>query len=163
TAPYTFQGKLRTYQNKTLRYRGHYARFKALLDAGLLEEEPVQVGEVAVSSRQLLHVLLEPRLRPAPEDRDLVAIRVRCTGEKGGLRAEVVVQLLDYYDDQTGFTAMERTTGWHASIMAIAMAQGVTPRGAKPVELALPGQYFAAAMKRRGFRVTERLTVWKDW
>lgn len=163
TAPYTFQGKLRTYQNKTLRYPGHYMRFKALLDAGLLEEEPVQVGEVRVCPRQLLHVLLEPRLRPAPEDRDVVAIRVRCTGEKDGVRAEVVVELLDYYDEQTGFTAMERTTGWHASIVAIAMARGVTPRGAKPVELALPGPYFAAEMKKRGFRVTERLTLWRDW
>lgn len=163
TAPYTFQGKLRTYQNKTLRYPGHYARFRAFLDAGLLEEEPVQVGGVSVSPRQLLHVLLEPRLRPAPDDRDLVAIRVLCRGEKDGVRAEAVVELLDYYDEQTGFTAMERTTGWHASIVAIAMAHGVTPRGAKPVELALPGPYFAAEMKKRGFRVTERLTSCREW
>jgi len=47
--------------------------------------------------------------------------------------------------------------------MAIAMAHGVTPRGAKPVELALPGPYFAGQMKKRGFRVKERVTVWSEW
>lgn len=163
TAPYTFRGKLRTYQNKTLRYRGHFQRFKALLDAGLLDEEPVRVGEATVSPRELLHAVLEPRLRPGADDRDLVAIRVRCTGIKDGNRAEVVVELLDYYDAETGFTAMQRTTGWHASIMAIAMARGVTPRGAKPVELALSGPYFAAEMKKRGFQVRERFAVCREW
>jgi len=163
TAPFTFRGKLKTFQNKTLRYKGHYERIRAFLDAGLLDEEPVRVGEVSVSPRQVLHALLEPRLRPEPDDRDVVALRVRCLGEKDGRPAEVVLELVDYHDEATGFTAMERTTGWHASIMAIAMATGVTPRGARPVELALPGPYFAREMARRGFRVRERLTVEREW
>ncbi|MFZ5767783.1 MAG: hypothetical protein ACOY3F_03700 [Bacillota bacterium] len=66
------------------------------------------------------------------------------------------------------FTAAGGTStapsGWHASIMAIAMAHGVTPQGgAKPVELALPRPYFAGQMKKRGFRVKERVAVWSEW
>ena len=30
---------------------------------------------------------------------------------------------LDKYDEETGFTAMQRLTGWHASIIAILMAE----------------------------------------
>ncbi|HHY95228.1 MAG TPA: hypothetical protein GX513_09495 [Firmicutes bacterium] len=163
TAPYTFRGKLRTYQNKTLRYRGHYQRFKTLLETGLLDEEPVEVDGTRVVPRQLLHILLDAILRPQPDDRDLVAIRLRCTGEKEGRPAEVGLELLDYYDETTGFTAMERTTGWHAAIMAMAAARGVTPRGAKPVELALSGPYFAEEMRRRGFRLREWLTIHRHW
>ncbi|MCK4239959.1 MAG: saccharopine dehydrogenase, partial [Candidatus Lokiarchaeota archaeon] len=62
--------------------------------------------------------------------------------------------LIDYYDDTTGFTAMERTTGWDASIVAIMMAQGKIQKGALPVELAVPGEYFVAELRRRGINLT---------
>jgi hypothetical protein len=35
---------------------------------------------------------------------------------------------------------MERTTGWHSSIVAIMMAQGETPHGAKPLEIERTGR-----------------------
>ena len=41
TMPWTFEGKLRTLWNKTLRWPGHFAEWKAYMDAGLLETEPV--------------------------------------------------------------------------------------------------------------------------
>ena len=64
---------------------------------------------------------------------------------------EVVVDLFDEYDETTGFTAMERTTGWHAAIICAAQARGQTPRGGVPVELALSGPDFAAELAKRGF------------
>ncbi|NPV69926.1 MAG: hypothetical protein HPY55_04640 [Firmicutes bacterium] len=149
---------MKTYQNKTVRYPPHFAQWRAFLDAGLLEEQPVEVEGVKVSPRQVLHALLEPRLKPQPGDRDLVVIRIKATGMKDGKRAEVVLDLVDYYDEATGFTSMERTTGWHASIMVIANAKGLTPRGAKPVELALPGPYFAQEMERRGFAIKKSVS-----
>ena len=58
--------------------------------------------------------------------------------------------LFDYYDEDTGFTSMERTTGWHAAIMAGFMARRQTPLGGVPVELAVPGQVFVEEFRKRG-------------
>jgi lysine 6-dehydrogenase len=159
TAPWTYEGKLKTYQNKTLRYRGHFNQWKTLMDCGLLDEEPVDLGSgVKVAPRHLLHTLLEPKLAPEPEDKDLVIVRIKGYGEIEGRRAEVFVEVIDYFDEITGFTAMERTTGWHAAIMAIFNARGVTPRGVKSVETAIPGTLFVEELRRRGIPLVEKLT-----
>ena len=159
TAPWTYQGKLKTYQNKTLRYRGHFLQWKTLIDAGMLEEAAVDIGGgVSVSPRQVLHTVLEPKLRPAPGDRDLVIVRVKCYGEKDGRRAEALVEVIDFFDENTGFSAMERTTGWHAAIIAGLMARGVTPRGVKPVEVAVSGPLFVQELRKRGLPLEERVT-----
>ena len=159
TAPWTYEGKLKTYQNKTLRYPGHFVQWKTLIDIGFLEEDPVDFGcGVKLSPRHLLHTLFDPKLAPQPDDKDLVIVRIKGTGQKDGRPAEVVLDVIDYFDEATGFTAMERTTGWHAAIVAILMAQGITPRGAKPVEVAVPGPLFAAEMKKRGIPLKETFT-----
>ena len=158
TMPWTFEGKLRTLWNKTLRWPGHFAEWKAYMDAGLLETEPVEVNGVPVVPRDVLHALLDPKIRARPGEPDLVIVRVLARGRKDGHPAEVVVELIDRYDDATGFTAMERTTGWDGSLKAILNARGVTPRGAHPAEVAVPGPLYAEELRRRGFSLTE---TWK--
>ena len=159
TAPWTYEGRLKTYQNKTLRYKGHFNQWKTLMDCGLLEEAPVDLGDgVEVSPRHLLHTLLEPKLAPTPEDKDLVIVRIKGYGHKDGKPAEALVEVIDYQDEETGFTAMERTTGWHASIMAIFNAKGITPRGVKPVETAVSGPVFVEELRKRGIPLTEKVT-----
>jgi lysine 6-dehydrogenase len=151
TMPWTFAGKLRTLQNKTLRWPGHYAQWKAYNDAGLIGLDPITVDGAPVIPRHLLHALLEAQLLPLPEDRDMVIIRVVGSGVKDGQERGVTVNLFDYYDESTGFTAMERTTGWHAAIMAAFIARGQTPRGGVTVELAVPGPLFVEEFRKRGF------------
>ncbi len=48
------------------------------------------------------------------------------------------VDLVDRFDEATGFTAMERTTGWHAAIVAAMLARGEIAPGATPLEIAVP-------------------------
>ena len=151
TMPQTYAGKLRTLQNKTLRWPGHYDQWKAFNDAGLLSLQPVTVDGVSVIPRHLLHSLLEPQILARPEDRDMVIIRILALGKKAGQQAKVTLDLFDYYDENTHFTAMERTTGWHAAIMAGLIARKQTPRGGVPVELAVPGQTFIEEFRKRGF------------
>jgi len=159
TAPWTYEGRLKTYQNKTLRYRGHFSQWKTLMDCGLLEEEPVDLGDGArVSPRSLLHAVLEPKLAPEPGDKDMVIVRIKGYGKKDGRPAEAFVEVIDHFDSTTGFTAMERTTGWHASIMAIFNARGITPRGVKPVETAVPGPVFIEALCKRDIPFKEKIT-----
>ncbi len=159
TAPWTYEGKLKTYQNKTLRYRGHFTQWKTLMDCGLLEEEPLDLGDgTKVSPRQVLHTLLEPKLAPRDGDKDLVIVRIKGYGQKEGRRAEAFVEVIDFFDEVTGFSAMERTTGWHAAIMAIFNARGTTPRGVKSVETAVPGPLFVEELLKRGIPLEEKVS-----
>ena len=48
TMPWTFEGKLKTLQNKTVRYPGHFAQLRAFYDLGLWGTEPVRVGSQPV-------------------------------------------------------------------------------------------------------------------
>ena len=157
TCPWTFKGKLKVLQNKTLRYPGNYAQLRTMHDLDLFNDKEVKIDGKKISPRRVLQALLEPKIR-LPGEKDLAVIRVKCVGEKNGQPAEAVVDVVDYYDDETGFTAMERTTGWDASIVAIMMAEGETPRGAKPLELAVSGTAFARELRRRGIKLTETVT-----
>lgn len=157
TAPWTFEGKVQTFQNKTLRWKGHFEQWQFLIDTGLMDLEPVMINGVPVVPRDVLHACVGPKITAGPDDRDFVIIRIRAVGEKDGRPAEATVELFDYYDEATGFSAMERTTGWDGAIVAIMNATGVTPRGVKPVEIAVPVEPFVAELRRRGFALTERV------
>jgi len=156
TAPFTFEGKVQTYQNKTLRWKGHFEQWKTVLDMGLLDLEPVTINGVKVSPRDVFHACVGPKIRAGEDDRDFVIVRVKAVGDKDGKPAEALVEVIDYYDEATGFTAMQRTTGWHAAIVAIMNARGQTSRGVKPVELGVPAKPFIDNMRKRGFSLTER-------
>ena len=158
TMPWSFEGKLKTLWNKTLRWPGHFAEWKAYMQAGLLETEPVEVQGVKVSPREVLHTLMEPKLRAKPGEPDLVIVRILAKGRKNGQSAQVQLELIDRYDEATGFTAMERTTGWDASIKTIMNAQRVTPRGVNPAEIAVQGSAYVAELRKRGFNLTETFT-----
>ena len=157
TAPWTFQGKLQTYQLKIVRYPGSFAQLKAFSDLGLFNLEPIKVDNESVVPRHVFHALFEPQVH-ADMVKDVCIIRARAVGTKDGQRAEAQVDLVDYYDETTGFTSMQRTTGWHLSIVAAMIARGETPVGSIPLEIAVPGDAFVKEARKRGFNVTERVS-----
>jgi lysine 6-dehydrogenase len=161
TAPWTFRGKLQTYQLKVLRYPGTFAQLKAFSDLGLFNLDRVHVNGTEVVPRKLFNALFEPQVR-VDECHDVCVIRVRAVGKKDGRRTEAEVELLDYYDEATGFTAMQRATGWHLSIVAILMAKGEIPHGAVPLELAVPGGLFVREARKRGFKLREEILTLGD-
>lgn len=158
TSPWTFEGRLKRLENKTLRYPGHVAQFKAFSDLGLLGLDPIDVAGQKVVPRDVFHALLSPKIC-RDEVRDICVMRVKGIGTTKGRRAEALVELVDRYDERTGFTAMQRLTGWHGSILLIAAVNGMVRRGAVSVELALPGKTIVTECKRRGFAMTETVTV----
>jgi lysine 6-dehydrogenase len=160
TMPWTFEGKLRTLQNLTLRYPGHYQQLRAFWDLGMWDLEPIQVGENKVVPRDIFHALYEPKVifpNEPEKSKDIVFVRVKALGKKGGKPAQAVVELEDRFDEATGFTAMERTTGWDAAIVAEMMARGLTPRGAGGVESLVPANEFMIELRKRGFRIKENV------
>ncbi|MFZ5808707.1 MAG: saccharopine dehydrogenase family protein [Chloroflexota bacterium] len=156
TAPWTFEGKLRTLQNLTLRYPGHFTQLRAYYDLGLWDLKPIRVGEQEVVPREVFHALFEPKV-VNPAEKDLFIIRVRAVGKKDDRQAEAWVEVIDYYDELTGFTAMERGTGWSAAIVAEMMARGETPKGAGGVEKMVPAEPFVEQLRLRGIQVREEV------
>lgn len=155
TVPFAFEGVLEAYDNKTLRYPGHLAAFKAFKDLGLFGRELVAVGQAEVRPRDLYHALLGPMIESSGLE-DVCVLRARAEGDAGGRSVAVVVDMADRYDPATGFAAMERLTGWHAAIMAALIAAGEVPPGVHSLEKALPAARFMEEVARRGFTWTER-------
>lgn len=152
TAPWTFAGKLRRLENKTLRYPGHWKTFQAYQQLGLFEEEPSKLNEESFIPRDVFHALLQPKIS-SDQVRDICVIRARCEGETNGNKTVCTLDLCETYDEETGFTAMEKLTGWHASMVAILSAHKKLPEGAIPIEIALSGQLLMEEAKKRGWDI----------
>ena len=151
TLPETFRGTIRELDYKTIRYAGHCAKFKAMIDLGLCSSEEVATSAGSFVPRKAFGKLLELNL-PA-DGPDYVLVRVDVVGD-GGKRFRM--DIVDRQDEANGISAMMRTTAFPASIIAQMMAKGeVLARGATPQEKAVDPKKFLAELQRRGIVVEE--------
>ena len=150
TLPETFFGRVRELDYKTIRYPGHCAKFKAMIDLGLCSSTPVEVDGARVIPRRVFGDLL---VRNLPHDEpDVVLVRVEVSGGGKRLRYDIV----DRQDPATGLSAMMRTTAFPAAIVALIMARGqTTQKGAQPQERCIPPDLFMRELARREIRVQE--------
>ena len=149
TAAETFLGKLDRFEYKTVRYPGHWSCMRAISELGLFDLEPVIADGVKVRPRELFHVVAQKRLDHG-RVRDLVILQVRCKGESKGKPAEVVLDILDRFDEATGFSAMERTTGFATAIVCAMQARREVRPGALPLETAIDAAKFVEELRHRG-------------
>ncbi|MBI2064811.1 MAG: hypothetical protein HYT62_02015 [Candidatus Yanofskybacteria bacterium] len=160
TAPWTLKGKLKRLENKTLRHPGHWAQMQTLRNLGMFRERPEKVGKINIAPRDLLHALLEPQIKKS-NVHDICVIRTLCLGKnQSNQKTTSKVELIDRYDNKTGFTAMQKLTGWHASIVAILCTKGRLPRGVVAVET-IPGSLIVCEMRKRGFKISETIELTK--
>jgi len=155
TSPWTLKGQLQEFTNKTLRYPGHFEWLRAFKELGLFSEEAIQINGYKIVPREVYHTLLEPKISTS-EIRDVCVIRVVGYGKKGGAETTVTIDLIDYYDEETGFTAMERLTGWHCAMMMGFQARGHVPAGGISMEVAVPAAEFMQAVQERGIEFEVR-------
>ncbi len=142
TAPFTFRGKLETYEYKTVRYPGHFAKVRAMIELGLLDLEPVDAGGVKVAPRAVFHAAAGPHLDRG-RVRDLAILRVDGTDRRGrGVRYEM--------------PAMEQTTGYPAAVTAADLAARRLPAGAYTPERCGYGPAHLRDLRRRGIRIRRR-------
>jgi lysine 6-dehydrogenase len=155
TAPWTYEGRVQSYSYKTLRYPGHFDKILTLKQMGLFDEKPVSVDGQAVVPRHLFLALAQNKL-DHPEVRDLVLLRVIVRGEQVGQKVEIIYDLLEYEDARTGFSAMQRATGFPAAIALEMLVTGlVRTRGVAPIERVYPAPAYIDAVQRRGLRIRE--------
>ncbi|MBP9664046.1 MAG: saccharopine dehydrogenase NADP-binding domain-containing protein [Pyrinomonadaceae bacterium] len=148
TLPDTFLGKVEELDYKTIRYAGHFERFKTMIDLGLCSSEPITADFQDVIPRKVFGELLQKHL-PA-DGPDYVLVRLEFVGDGRRLRYDIV----DKFNEATGLSAMMRTTAFPASIIAQMMARGdINVRGATPQETAIDPETFVEELTRRGINI----------
>ena len=156
TMAWTHEGRVRSMEYKTLRYPGHAELMRVIRELGLLDLEPVEVDGHPVVPRDVFIACVEPRLR-RPAGRDLVALRVEAEGQRDGRPRRIVFDLLDYYDETVGVSAMERTTGFSLSITGQLQATGaITATGVRTPDQAVPADRYLEELAKRGIRIERR-------
>jgi lysine 6-dehydrogenase len=156
TMPWTYEGKVRVLDYKTVRYPGHAAKIAMMRDLGLLEKQPVVVEGRSVSPRAVFAAAAEPRLT-FPGEPDLAVMRVQVIGWKGGQRREIVFEMLDRMDRKRGVTAMMRTTSYPTVAAALMIARGEVPfKGVAAMERAIPAEPFLKELKHHELKITVR-------
>ena len=152
TLPWTYQGRVRTMEYKTLRYPGHVAIMRPIRELGLLDLTSVKVKGTEVVPQDAFIASVSPRLTK-PDGRDLVALRVEVRGRNG---KSVAWQLLDYSDQAHGISAMMRTTGYSLAITGIMQADGrVTTHGVHTPDEAVPFGEYVTELAKRGVEIRE--------
>ena len=152
TMPWTYEGKLKVLHNKTLRYSGHWSQMKAFRDLGLFEEKVIKYNNRDISPRDFYHHLLEPKLIKDNVE-DICLMRVRTVGLDKGTPKITEIDIVEKYDTNTGFLAMEKWTGWHASIVMIEILEGNIKEGAIPIERAVSGKTFYEKALMRSYNI----------
>lgn len=152
TMPWAYAGRVRTMEYKTLRYPGHVAIMRPIRELGLLDLKPVMVKGTKVVPRDAFIATVSPKLTK-PDEPDLVALRVEVTGRAG---RRVVWQLLDYYDEAAGISAMMRTTGYSLAITGLMQVDGrISAAGAHTPDEAVPFRAYVDELQRRGVEIRE--------
>src|SRR5215217_3243571 len=155
TMAFRYEGKIPTMEYKTLRYPGHAHIMEAIRDLGLLDTHPVDVKGIKVVPRDLVIAALTPKLTK-PHARDLVALRVTVEGTKDGKSKRLGWELIDFYDQARGISAMMRTTGYSLSITGQMQARGeVRPTGVHTPDECMPAERYIAELGKRGINIRE--------
>jgi len=157
TMAFRYENEIPRMEYKTLRYPGHAKIMEAIRELGLLDLEPVDVKGARVSPRDVAVAQMNPRLTK-PDGKDLLALRVTVSGKKGGAQKTIKYELVDFYDEEHGISAMMRTTGYSLSITGQMQARGeVQPLGVHTPDECMPGQRYIDELRKRGIdiKITE--------
>lgn len=164
TLPETLK-KVKTMEEKTIRWMGHAEQVRLLMDLGFFSERPVNLKSSGnrVSPRALLSTLLERKLAMHQGDKDMTLLRVDVQGrKKKGDRATRIHQheMIDRFDVATQTTSMARTTAHPCATVGEMILEGkITETGFIPPELAIKDDRFdefLSRLERKGLTIKEK-------
>jgi len=143
--PRMYEGRVHELDYKTLRYEGHAAPFRAMLEIGLFDEDP-QSG-TGIAPRAVLLEALDDHL-PRSDD-DIVLVRV--WGRKGADSAGY--QIVDRNDER--FSALARTTAFPATALAHLILEGRSRPGVATMDEAMDANDLIEQLRPVGISITE--------
>lgn len=147
--------QLRSTGRYSMRWPGHCDLLQSLIQLGLLSDDPIDLEGRAIVPRAFMREALGPKLQYAPHERDLAILRVDARGHKDGEPTQIVYELLDRRDPESGLFAMNRTVGFTVSVVAQMILRGdITRRGVASPTSDVPGEPLLAALGERGVEVT---------
>lgn len=148
TLPQTMHDRVQNLDYKTIRYPGHMEKASAMAELDFFDTVPRSIDGIDVVPRELaVHLLAENLSYNEP---DVVLLRVNAFGTFEERPREVRYQMIDLYDEETGLSAMMRTTGFPIAQIAYMLAtEHISQRGALPQEVCVPSQPFLAGLQER--------------
>ncbi len=138
----------------TMRWPGHCAFWKKLVDLHLLDDEPINFDGKKIDRRSFLTKVISPHIQLKDNERDLAILLIELIGNRIGKKTRVVYQLIDKRDLTTGFTAMSRTVGYTVSIGAQLIGTGkITKKGILSPVNDIPYDIFRDELNNRGINI----------
>ena len=99
----------------TIRHLGTIEPIIALRDSGFFSSEEIEVNGNIVRPIDLTTKLMFSQWKMQPGEQDMTLMQIIIEGKDG---SEIVYDLIDYYDTETGTTSMARTTGYTCTAAA---------------------------------------------
>jgi lysine 6-dehydrogenase len=153
-------GNVKEMDEKTIRWPGHVAQIKTLIECGLLETKPTRLDGQFITPRKIVAGLLSDKLKLGKE-RDLTLLRVDVQGRSKGKKVLHRYEMIDHGNPRLGLTSMARTTAFPCSVVAQLLGLGeIQVRGLVPPELALKGpvrRKFMMGLRDRGLNITSKI------
>ncbi len=138
----------------TLRWPGFAPIMHSWIELGMLSKEPLDWLPEKMSAQDVLCKLLEPQLKLGANERDVCILRVDVKGIRNSKQERQLYHVIDYGDLGTGFTAMNRTVGFPASIAAQMILKGdIVEKGLLSPIHHLPFEPFINELEKRGINV----------
>lgn len=144
------------------RWPGTGAFWQRMAQSGFLSAQPIEIAGSPVAPDAFCAALLggQPQFRYAPTERDVALIRSDVRGFRDGKPKRVVYQIVDYRDLATGFTSMQRTVGFTASIGAQMILDGRLPDKGIVSPTQVPFDAFVAEIEKRKIAFTRLEEAW---
>jgi lysine 6-dehydrogenase len=131
---------------------------KIFKDFGFWNESAINVRGQQVVPKDAFNAVFGPELAKFV-DTDQCAVRGVGVGTRNGRKVRIQIDIFDRQCPDTGFTSMERLTGYSTSIYAQEVVQGRVQKGAIRYEEAMTGRTFLAELKKRGIQIRIQETV----
>jgi lysine 6-dehydrogenase len=112
--------------DKTVRWPGWCETWRKLIALNLTSTEPMTIRGVDITPLNFFTQLFENHFKPDAEagDRDLVVEKVEVIGEKDGVDTKCSYLIMDFYDEEKGLTAFQRSTCYPNSIVTQMVGRG---------------------------------------
>jgi len=153
TLPKTFLGKVKELDYKTIRYKGHCEKMKAILDIGFKSYDKVDFHGSMISPREFLETILVKSLTH-DDSKDVTLVRIEVIGFKDKKKVKISYQIIDYFDEENNLTSMMRMTSYPAAIIARMMAKGdIKKKGVVTQEYNVPSDLMLEELRKRDVNI----------